>query len=109
MMMTVHVHLEDLPDTGPCGWCGTKWCDSCRIFADRVSCEDEVSEAMNTHSWRCYGQKNLKRGGVMISRKYYKCTKCTSFGLKRRVCRDTYPNNKVRWHPVNGSVLAFCN
>lgn len=108
-MTMVHVHLEDLPDTGPCGYCGVTWCDSCRIFADRVPNDDVGVDALKTHAWRCYGEKNVKMGGVTISRKYYKCTRCTSFGLKRRVCRDTYPNDKVRWHPMNGSILAFCN
>lgn len=91
-----------------CSSCGIPSCDSCRIFGDRLP-KKEIEDAMETHMWRCYGQKKIVKGGVTISRKYYKCLRCKTFGkFTRRVCRDTYPNKKVHWHPLVGSVLAPC-
>lgn len=92
-----------------CDTCGIIWCDSCRIFSDRVLEENLVSAAVKTHVWRCYGQKKIRHGEQEIRRKYFKCTKCKIFGLTRRVCRDTYPNDKVRWLSINGSILAPCS
>jgi len=91
-----------------CVECGASHCDSCRIFGDRVSENEKVDRIMNTHAWRCYGHKQLRIGGVTVKRRYYKCTRCKSFGIPRHMCKDTYPNEKTRWHPVNGSVLAPC-
>lgn len=88
-----------------CPHCGARHCDSCRIFGDRIPEDD----AMKTHAWRCYGKKHLRVGGVNVKRRYYRCTRCTSFGIPRQMCKDTYPNDKERWHPLNGSVLAPCN
>ncbi|AUT19182.1 hypothetical protein DSLPV1_211 [Dishui lake phycodnavirus 1] len=98
-----------MSESEECEWCGVLMCDSCRIFRDRIPCDKEVEQAIRTHKWKCYGQKNIMLGGYNIKRKYYKCKQCTSFGLTRRVCRDTYPNAKVRWHPLIGSVLAPCS
>lgn len=89
-----------------CEFCGIRQCDSCRIFGERKTSNESV---LKTHKWKAYGLKTVEIDGVKVKRRYYKCKRCTSFGLPRSMMEDTYPDGRIHRHSLNGSMLAPCS